>query len=265
MAKAGTNLDQVDSLRRNLPWYQQQGHIPWVMFGGKKLRRGGRAGLVNVMKYIPGVRFMPVIDEMRQFYQKEEDGGTMPGISDWLTRITAGSNPFLTSTSLLWDKYDPFYKKTLSDEERKEKLWQLWSPNFPLIPATYGSERIKRAEQKLSRLGRDDVESVGQATLASWFGIRDVDYTIQEMLTTAMSEAERQDLRTIQGRGNALESKYLKQINGARLHGDYEKMAQLINELQFKYKKIITRMAEIQEKQMSERDITNLKAFYEIH
>ena len=42
-------------------------------------------------------------------------------------------------------------------------------------------------------------------------------------------------------------------------------MAQLINELQFKYKKIITRMAEIQEKQMSERDITNLKAFYEIH
>jgi len=267
MAHAGVNLEQVRAYMRNLPWYQQQGYIPWVQFSGERLRPGSQIGGIGMLKYIPGARFVPLIDEMRKYGQGGPDEIVDPGVFDWLRRATLGNNPVMTSYAVAAFGYHPFYKKKLEGfgKDKLDYLAQLWIPNFPLIPWSWGDKRIQAAKEKRARLGRDDSESEFQAGLASWIGIRDIDYTMQEMLMTAADERDRRDIANLRGALSRQKRELISDIDAARRRRDEAGMLKLQQGARFRFADIIERMAEIMRKQMTERNIKSLKAFYEVH
>ena len=199
MAESGVDTNEQNALMSSLPSYMQMGHVPWSAISpGQWNRKKGSRGLVGVGKYIPALKFIPDMDELDLF--SIPDGETkLEGLYEYGMRIWGGGGPAVAGLQILGGRH-PFYKKDIVGAGAKVKLLlETWGPNIPLLPTSYSFNRLKAAMEGKPRSGRTDVETIGQAVQATIFGIKDVEFTIDQLITNAdrTSPAEYRDINTL--------------------------------------------------------------------
>ena len=136
------------------------------------------------MKYAPNIRFLPLP------YEAEEHG--WDSFADAGKRALLGGSPILASFINVAQNYDFFYNKKLSPDDLKMLMAHRWLPNIPVIPKSYGHDRIEAARNREPRGLRDMPESVSQAQMASWWGIRDIAYSIGQLRKVGSANIWRQ-------------------------------------------------------------------------
>lgn len=190
MAISGGDMSAHDELVRGLPWYQESTSVPWNAINPyARLTARGGIQFWDVGKYSAGVRFFPLVDELRRWNIGE---GHANGFSNWWRRVFQGGNPVLTSYELFVHNYSPFFNKAdLTGDEVRRMLLEQWLPNFPLLPYSYSWNRIEAAKANIARSGREGPETTWQSRKATWLGIKNLDFTVTELIANGAKKSKR--------------------------------------------------------------------------
>ena len=123
-------------------------------------------------RYIPNIKFIPLAEEAREH--------------GWSSFIEAAKRQLLGGSPIIstWENFrgwDHFYKKEVDDKDFWRLAYHRWLPNIPIIPKSYGFDRIEKAARGEPRAFRDTPESPSQASNAAWWSLRDVTFTVQQL------------------------------------------------------------------------------------
>ena len=197
MAEAGVSLEEINAMRSELPSYMQQSYSPWAaMAPGMWNRKGNSRGWAATGKYGPAVKFIPDVDEIAIW----ETGESTSAAMEYVKRIWGGGGPVGASISIWGFDRHPHYKSDIKTPEDKFELWrQMILPNLPIAPWSTSYERLAAAYRGEARPGRTFPESVAQAFAASVVGIRDVEFTLRQMIGSSVrkSQSEYRDKKAL--------------------------------------------------------------------
>ena len=183
MAESGVDIEEINAMRRELPAYVQQTYAPWASVSpGMWDRRANRRGWIGVGKYGPALKFIPDADEIAKWQTPDWDTKTQ-ALKDYVVRQWGGGGPGGAAVAILGFGIHPFFKaKVRGTRAQAAVLAQTLLPNFPLIPYSYGYERIKAAKEGVPRKGRLYPETVAEAWAASWLGFKDIEFSVNQLI-----------------------------------------------------------------------------------
>jgi len=248
MAESGVDIEEINAMRRELPAYVQQTYAPWASVSpGMWDRRANRRGWIGVGKYGPALKFIPDADEIAKWQTPDWDTKTQ-ALKDYVVRQWGGGGPGGAAVAILGFNIHPFFKaKVKGTREQAAVLAQTLLPNFPIIPYSYGYERIKAAKEGVPRKGRLYPETVAEAWAASWLGFKDIEFSVNQLIAYGNKKSpseyrEIKSLEIIKGNLKAIEEDFEKEM--ARVLGQgFDPQHPKIEEIRQKHVPAIMQLA----------------------